>query len=84
VPPAEPALLNGFRKVINVSTGYFHAVPHDNEVIVGLLLDGIEDAELEVLDDFENVEGGEYGRVRVEVETSDSGRRESAWAYVAA
>ncbi len=84
VPTAEPALLSGFRRVINVDTGYFRAVPCDKEVIVGLLLDGIEAAELEVLDDFENVDGGEYGRVRVDVEMLDSGRQESAWAYVAA
>ena len=41
------------------------------------------DLRFEVLDAFENVEGGEYGRQRVEVETLDSGRREPAWAYVA-
>lgn len=84
VPPAEPALLNGFRRVINLDTSYFRAVPCDEEVIVGLLLDGIEAAELDALDDFENVDGGEYGRIQVEVEMLDSGRRESAWAYVAA
>lgn len=84
VPAAEPALLDGFRRVINIDTGYFRAVPCDGEVVVGLLLDGIEAAELEALDDFENVDGGEYGRVQVEVKMLDSGRRESAWAYVTA
>ncbi len=83
VPAAEPALLHGFRRVINVDTGYFRAVACDKEVIAGLLLDGIEAAELETLDAFENVEGGEYGRQRVDVEMLDSGRREPAWAYVA-
>ena len=84
VPAAEPALLDGFRRVINVDTGYFRAVRCADEVIVGLLLDGIEAAELDVLDDFENVDGGEYRRVQVEVEMLDSGRREVAWVYVAA
>jgi gamma-glutamylcyclotransferase (GGCT)/AIG2-like uncharacterized protein YtfP len=39
--------------------------------------------ELEKIDAFENVEGGEYERINVEVETLRSAVRKTAWIYVA-
>ncbi len=83
VPAAEPALLDGFRRELNPATGYFRAVRHPSALIAGLLLEGIETAELDKLDRFENVDGGEYERIEVEVETLGSAARRSAWIYVA-
>ncbi len=83
VPAAEPALLDGFRRELNPATGYFRAVRHPNALIAGLLLEGIEAAELDTLDRFENVDGGEYERIEVEVETLGSAARRIAWIYVA-
>jgi gamma-glutamylcyclotransferase (GGCT)/AIG2-like uncharacterized protein YtfP len=39
--------------------------------------------ELEKLDCFENVEGGKYERIEVDVKTLRSSARKTAWAYVA-
>jgi len=82
VPAAEPAILGGFRRHFNAVAGYFRAVRQSDAVIVGLLLDGIDGDDLEVLDAFENVEGGEYDRIEVEVDTVGSARRQPAWAYI--
>ena len=84
VPAAEPALVDGFRRELNPATGYFRAVRHPIALIAGLLLEGIETAELDKLDRFENVDGGEYERIEVEVETLASAARRIAWIYVAA
>jgi gamma-glutamylcyclotransferase (GGCT)/AIG2-like uncharacterized protein YtfP len=83
VPVAEPALLDGFRREINPATGYFRVARHPSAIIAGLLLKGIEMVELEKIDAFENVEGGECERINVEVETLRSAVRKTAWIYVA-
>lgn len=84
VPLAEPVLLHGYRRALNRASGYFRALPEPGGTIAGLLLDGIDEADLAALDVFENVAGGEYARVEVEVETLRTGQRQGAWAYVAA
>lgn len=83
VPGAEPAVLDGFRRELDPATGYFRAVRHPGALIAGLLLEAIEAAELDKLDDFENVDGGEYERIEVEVKTLGSVARRTAWIYVA-
>lgn len=82
VPPAEPALLSGYRRVFDRGFGYFRAEPRERGVIAGLLLAALDDAEMATLDEFENVSGGEYVRVEVEVKTLTGGERRTAWAYV--
>jgi len=83
VPPAEPALLSGYRRVLDRESGYFRAEPCEHGVIAGLLLAAIDDAELATLDRFENVDGGEYRRMEVEVEALSEGEKRVAWVYVA-
>lgn len=83
VPTAEPALLAGYRRSLNRATGYFRAVPSSGGRIAGLLLEGIDERDLAELDGFENVDGGEYRRVEVEVEALADGGVLRAWAYVA-
>ena len=82
VPAAEPALLEGFRRELNPSTGYFRAVRHPHAIIAGLLLESIEPAELDKLDRFENVAAGEYERIEVEVETLGTAAMRNAWVYI--
>ncbi len=82
VPAAEPALLDGFRRELNPATGYFRAVRDPSALIAGLLLEGIQTAELDKLDRFENVDGGEYERVEVEVETLGTAAKRIAWIYI--
>jgi len=84
VPAAEPAVLAGFRRRLNAPTGYFRAQPQPESVIVGLLLSGVSAADLDLLDEFENVAGGEYGRVEALVETIGDGASRKAWVYTAA
>lgn len=82
VPSVEPALLYGYRRLRDDRIGYYRAVPRAESMIAGLLLGGLDDDELEAIDAFENVEGGEYSRTEVEVETLAPRRRRSAWVYV--
>ncbi|MGD8330422.1 MAG: gamma-glutamylcyclotransferase [Acidobacteriota bacterium] len=82
VPSAEPALLPGYRRILDRDSGYFRAEPRDHGVVAGLLLAALDDVEMATLDEFENVGGGEYHRVEVEVKTLTEGPRRSAWAYV--
>ena len=82
VPSSEPALLDGFSRKANPETGYFHAVRHPTDLIAGLLLKSIKRNELEKLDCFENVGGGEYERIEADVKTLGSLTRKTAWVYV--
>jgi gamma-glutamylcyclotransferase (GGCT)/AIG2-like uncharacterized protein YtfP len=82
VPCAEPALLAGYARLLSPETGYFRAVASNDALIVGLLFVEIADDEIEVLDDFENVGGGEYERVTARVKTLGSDRERRAWVYV--
>jgi len=82
VPSGEAALLAGYRRALVPTTGYFCAVPREGAMIAGLLLGGITPDEIETLDGFENVSGGEYTRVEREVELLASGECHPAWVYV--
>lgn len=82
IPPAAPALLRGFRKARNGETGYYCAVPQSGGTIVGLVLDELGGDDLDLLDRFENVAGGEYQRVEVEVESLGADGPERAFVYV--
>jgi gamma-glutamylcyclotransferase (GGCT)/AIG2-like uncharacterized protein YtfP len=48
-----------------------------------LLLEDIDERDLRELDRFENVGGGEYTRVAVDIETLGEGRVLRAWVYAA-
>jgi len=83
VPPAEPAILVGYRRELNETTGYYRARPRDDALTTGLLLDEIGEDELRTLDGYENVAGGEYARREVEVRTIGSAELMDAYAYTA-
>ena len=82
VPAAELAVLAGYRRVRDHAGGYFHAVPSTGGVVAGMLLTGIGEAEMRALDRFEDVEGGEYRRVELEVRLLADDRVSSAWVYL--
>lgn len=85
VPPAVPAVLCGFRRVLKPGSGFYEAVPAVGQRIAGLLLEGLDEADLEALDAYENVEAGEYRRAEVEVETVEEAPcRHRVFVYVAA
>ena len=83
VPSAEPAILLGYRRQLNEATGYYRACPADGALMTGLLLADIDVAELRTLDRYENVAGGEYARLDVEVRPLGSVELMSAHAYAA-
>ena len=82
VPPAAPGLLRGFKKDKHDATGYYRAVPQAGGTIAGLVLDELSPDDLEHLDSFENIDGGEYLRIEVEVEGLGSDVPRPAFAYV--
>lgn len=96
VPTAVPAVLEGYRRRRSSETGYYRAEPQEGARLPGLLLRGLDAAELDRLDAYEEVEGGKYRRRRVQVtplvgerssEDGSSHRDESlpaeeAWIYV--
>jgi len=82
VPTAELAMLPEYRRTRDERGSYFRVVPAAGGVVVGLLLDGIDDGDLEALDAFENVRGGEYRRVEVGVERGVCGQPATAWIYL--
>ena len=55
VSPMRPAILSGYRRNRIPSTGYYQAARQNGATIVGLLIDGLTDADLEHLDVYENV-----------------------------
>ncbi len=82
VPPAAPALLRGYRRESNPATGYFRAVRHADAVIAGLVLQDISTADLEALDRYEDVAGGEYERVEADAELiGTEGKHERVHVY---
>lgn len=92
VPAAVPAVLDGYRRRRSPETGYYRAEPRDGARLAGLLLRGLRAAELERLDEYEGVAGGEYRRSRVPVTplVDDDGSgdddvplpAEEAWIYL--
>lgn len=83
IPAAEPAILTGYRRELNEETGYYRAARSRAALMPGLLLEEIADDELRTLDNYENVAGGEYARVEVEVRPLGSSESVTAQAYAA-
>jgi len=88
VPSAVPAVLEGYRRSRTPETGYYRAEPRQGARLPGLLLRGLEARELERLDEYENVAGGEYRRQRLEVvplvaaHPDETRQPEEVWIYV--
>lgn len=78
--PWRPAVLAGYRRMLDASIGYPVVHPLAGASVDGRLLDGVDPEALAALDAYE---GREYRRVTVQVQTSD-GRTVDAFAYVPA
>jgi len=79
-PPWQPAVLEGYCRMLDASIGYPVVHPLAGASVDGRLLEGLDPAALAALDAYE---GGDYRRVTVRVQTSD-GRTVDAYAYVPA
>jgi gamma-glutamylcyclotransferase (GGCT)/AIG2-like uncharacterized protein YtfP len=76
----QPAVLEGYRRMLDASIGYPVVHPLEGASIDGRLL---EDVDGDALAAFDEYEGQEYRRVSVRVQTRD-GRTVAAYAYVPA
>jgi hypothetical protein len=82
LPDAEPAVLDGYSRRPNPATGYFEITVAPDARVAGLLLRGVDGAELRQIEQFE---GGDYGLIEVSVSTPASGARNArAKVFVAA
>ncbi|HEV2439408.1 MAG TPA: gamma-glutamylcyclotransferase family protein [bacterium] len=77
-PPWQPAVLEGYCRMLDASIGYPVVHPLAGASVDGRLLEAIDPAALAALDAYE---GGDYRRVTVRVQISD-GRTVDAYAYV--
>ncbi|KAJ1260750.1 hypothetical protein BS78_10G256200 [Paspalum vaginatum] len=79
VPLAVPAVLQDYHR-FNIKGRMYPAIlPVENKKVAGLVITGVTDEELQVLDAFEDVE---YTRTRVEVSLTDSSEKMLVDAYV--
>ncbi|CAL5040363.1 unnamed protein product [Urochloa decumbens] len=79
VPPAAPAILPNYHR-FNIKGRIYPAIlPVESNKVAGLVVMGVTDEELQVLDAFEDVE---YTRTRVEISLTDSSEKMLADAYV--
>lgn len=83
VPCAEPGVLHGYHRELNPDTGFFRVVRRPGARVVGLVLEGLDETDLLTLDRYENVSGGEYDRVEVEIRPLGSEIGEVAFVYAA-
>lgn len=79
LPPYRPAVLYNHRRVLDEETGFFRVVPSQGSKVDGLLYEGLSEAELAKLDEYEEVGRGLYRRERAEVRVGNL--RRSAWIY---
>lgn len=70
--PRLPARLRGFAKIRLPALDYPGLIVQPGASTEGLLIVGLSESDLDKLDEYEEVEGGIYRRVRVEVEVVDS------------
>ena len=83
MPICVPALLHEYQREINPANGYYRARPVAGQQIVGLLFSEIAAAELERLDEFEDVANGLYQRVKCRVQLlSVAHNRVTTRAYI--
>lgn len=77
------ALLPGFRKV-NAKWGYFAVAPEDRSSVEGIMWDGISEADLKIIDEYESCDHKPppYRREEHRVIVIAEGRSEMAWVYV--
>ncbi|PUZ59229.1 hypothetical protein GQ55_4G023600 [Panicum hallii var. hallii] len=79
VPPAAPALLPNYHR-FNIKGRIYPAIlPVESKKVEGMVIMGVTDEELQVLDAFEDVE---YTRTRVEISLADSSEKMLADTYV--
>ncbi|CAN6192988.1 unnamed protein product [Urochloa humidicola] len=79
VPPAAPAILPNYHR-FNIKDRIYPAIlPVESKKVAGMVVMGVTDEELQVLDAFEDVE---YTRTRVEISLTDSSEKMMADAYV--
>lgn len=69
MPICVPALLHDHQREINPATGHYQARPAAGQQIVGLLFCQVAAAEMERLDEFEDVANGLYRRVECKVQS---------------
>lgn len=77
-----PAKLYGFEK-INPSDSfpYNYIVPHDRREVEGILIKGLDEDSLKILDRYEGVDSGLYKRIKVQVLTNQGNIE--AYTYIA-
>uniref|UniRef100_A0A0E0LFB9 Putative gamma-glutamylcyclotransferase n=1 Tax=Oryza punctata TaxID=4537 RepID=A0A0E0LFB9_ORYPU len=79
VPPSSPAILPNFHR-FNVKGRIYPAIlPVQSKKVAGKVITGVTDAELHILDEFEDVE---YVRRRVEITLADTSLTMLADTYV--
>lgn len=79
VPERRRARVHGYRRRFSSRSGYYYLTPDPEAVAEGVAW-RLPEAALPVLDDFEDVETGQYRRTCVEI-TLDDGRRVRGYAY---
>ncbi|XP_039844709.1 AIG2-like protein D [Panicum virgatum] len=79
VPPAAPALLPNYHR-FNIKGRIYPAIlPAESKKVAGMVIMGVTDEELRLLDAFEDVE---YTRTRVEISLADPSEKMLADTYV--
>lgn len=79
VPPSSPALLPNYHR-FNIKGRIYPAIlPVQSKKVAGKVITGVTDAELQILDEFEDVE---YVRTRVEISLTDTSETMLADTYV--
>jgi len=78
-PPKMPAVLRGYKRVLEKSTGFYNIVPSKRGVVEGVVMTDISDEDLSKLDLFEEA-SALYYREPHEVETPKG--RITAWVYI--
>ncbi|XP_057251784.1 LOW QUALITY PROTEIN: uncharacterized protein LOC104897326 [Beta vulgaris subsp. vulgaris] len=79
VPASSPAILPNFNRFSIKGRVYLAILPVENKKVLGRVLTGVTNHELDILDIFEDVE---YVRNSVEVTLEDSLEKLQAYAYV--
>lgn len=65
IPDMNDSYVKGYKKYFDGKVGYFSAVYDNKSIIEGILLTGLSDEELGILDEYEGVRYGIYKRVSV-------------------
>lgn len=79
VPPRAPAVLRGYKRVLEKATGFYNVVPAKRSAVEGVVMTDLSDEDLAKLDLFEEASALYY---REEHEVEVAGGRATAWVYV--